>query len=125
MLLIFAPFTIRYLIAFAQTATPGDGVGEGIGLLVGIVVMQILQSLGNSHWIYQSMIVGGQTRSALISALFAKSFRLSNRARAGGGGGGGDDTSSSSPGWSNGRIMNLMSNDTQRIFKAFQVLHLL
>ncbi|EAU31453.1 hypothetical protein ATEG_08280 [Aspergillus terreus NIH2624] len=128
-LLIFAPFTLRYLIAFAQDAwnahhngEPVPNIGKGVGLVLGILGMQILQSLGDTHFLYRSMVVGGQTRSVLISAIFEKSLRLSMRERAGATGK--SHSGSKSEGWTNGRIMNLMSNDTQRILQASNVVHL-
>lgn len=128
-LLIFAPFTLRYLIAFAQDAwnahhngDPVPNIGKGVGLVLGILGMQILQSLGDTHFLYRSMVVGGQTRSVLISAIFEKSLRLSMRERAGATGK--SHSGSKSEGWTNGRIVNLMSNDTQRILQASNVVHL-
>ncbi|KAL5356597.1 ABC transporter type 1, transmembrane domain-containing protein [Aspergillus floccosus] len=128
-LLIFAPFTLRYLIAFAQDAWNAHHNGEhiptirkGVGLVLGILGMHILQSLGDTHFLYRSMVVGGQTRSVLISVIFEKSLRLSMREKAGATGK--SHSGSESEGWTNGRIMNLMSNDTQRIFQATNVVHL-
>jgi ABC-type multidrug transport system fused ATPase/permease subunit len=128
-LLIFAPFTLRYLIAFVQDAwnahhygEPIPKIGRGVGLVLGILGMQILQSLGDTHFLYRSMVVGGQTRSVLISAIFEKSLRLSMREKVGATGK--SNSGSESEGWTNGRIMNLMSNDTQRIFQASNVVHL-
>ncbi|KAL5041870.1 hypothetical protein BDW71DRAFT_201014 [Aspergillus fruticulosus] len=128
-LLIFAPFTLRYLIAFAQDAwnahhygEPIPKIGRGVGLVLGILGMQILQSLGDTHFLYRSMVVGGQTRSVLISAIFEKSLRLSMREKVGATGK--SNSGPESEGWTNGRIMNVMSNDTQRIFQASNVIHL-
>ncbi|KAG2411497.1 hypothetical protein HFD88_009052 [Aspergillus terreus] len=128
-LLIFAPFTLRYLIAFVQDAwnahhygEPVPKIGRGVGLVLGILGMQVLQSLGDTHFLYRSMVVGGQTRSVLISAIFEKSLRLSMREKVGATGK--SNSGSESEGWTNGRIMNLMSNDTQRIFQASNVVHL-
>ncbi|GFF97906.1 multidrug resistance-associated protein 1 [Aspergillus udagawae] len=136
--LVFAPFTLRYLISFVQSSYPelasggsSSNVGIGIGLLVGIMVMQVLQSLTNSHYQYRAMLMGAQARSALVSLIFAKALKLSNRAKAGF-----QDTNSSEKdgvegstrvadgGWPDGRIISLMSNDTERIFQASKVIHL-
>ncbi|GIJ90386.1 hypothetical protein Asppvi_009340 [Aspergillus pseudoviridinutans] len=136
--LVFAPFTLRYLISFVQLSYAAlavggssSNVGIGIGLLVGIIVMQVMQSLTNSHYQYQAMLVGAQARSSLVSLIFAKALKLSNRARAGL-----QDTNSSEKdgidgstrvadgGWPDGRIFSLMSNDAERIFQASKVIHL-
>ena len=91
MLQVLSPFTLKYLIAFAgraYAASIGTGaaphIGEGIGLVVGITCMQIIQSGCVNHFIYRGMMVGGQARSTLISTIFAKAMRLSGRAKAGG-----------------------------------------
>jgi ABC-type dipeptide/oligopeptide/nickel transport system ATPase component len=90
--------------------------------MLGILGMQILQSLGDMHFLYWSMVVGGQTRSVLISAIFEKSLQLSMREKVGAIGK--SNSGSESKGWTNGHIMNLMSNDTQQIFQASNVVHL-
>ncbi|OTB16899.1 hypothetical protein K445DRAFT_10446 [Daldinia sp. EC12] len=130
---VMSPFTLRYLIQFAQeawdasrTGAPPPQIGAGIGLVIGVTIMQILQSLGVNHYIYRGSMVGAQARAVLISLIFEKSMVLSNRARAGGKEGAdkagisGDGT-----GWSNGKILNLMSVDTYRIDQANAMLHLI
>ncbi|KXT18138.1 hypothetical protein AC579_7720 [Pseudocercospora musae] len=88
---VLSPFTMRYLIAFAgkaYAASIGRGtaphIGQGIGLVLGITGMQMIQSMCTNHFIYRGMMVGGQCRSVLISLIFEKAMRLSGRARAGG-----------------------------------------
>ncbi|KAF3005742.1 hypothetical protein E8E13_006603 [Curvularia kusanoi] len=86
-----APFVLRYLINFAvkaYRAQHGAGaappIGEGIGLVVGITAMQALQSLFTNQFMYRGMMVGGQARAVLITAIFDKAMKLSGRAKAGG-----------------------------------------
>ena len=88
---VISPFTLRYLITFASEAyiaqkegTPGPSIGRGLGLVFGITIMQLFQSLGTNHFIYRGFLVGGQTRAVLISILFEKSMIISGRAKAGG-----------------------------------------
>ncbi|KAI9818105.1 MAG: hypothetical protein M1827_000730 [Pycnora praestabilis] len=88
---VMSPFTLRYLITFATEAyeaqkagTPGPKIGRGLGLVFGIVIMQMLQSLGTNHFIYRGMMVGGQSRAVLITVIFEKAMKLSGRAKAGG-----------------------------------------
>ena len=88
---VMSPFTLRYLIAFANktyiaaaTGKPTPNIGEGIGLVFGITAMQVLQSMGMNHFIYRGQIVGAQTRGILITVIFEKAMRLSGRAKAGG-----------------------------------------
>ncbi|KAF2134156.1 ABC multidrug transporter-like protein [Dothidotthia symphoricarpi CBS 119687] len=86
-----APFVLRYLINFAtrayiaqRTDQPAPHIGEGIGLVVGITVMQFCQSLATNHFMYRGMIIGGQARAVLITQVFDKAQKLSGRAKAGG-----------------------------------------
>ncbi|KAJ4988381.1 ABC transporter [Stagonosporopsis vannaccii] len=86
-----APFVLRYLINFAVRAyvaqrsdAPAPPIGEGIGLVIGITAMQALQSLFTNQFMYRGMMVGGQARAVLITAIFDKAMKLSGRAKAGG-----------------------------------------
>ncbi|CAK7564171.1 MAG: ATP-binding cassette transporter yor1 [Sporothrix epigloea] len=88
---VFAPFTLRYLIQFAtdayeasKTGAPAPHIGRGLGLVFGVTVMQICQSMGTNHFLYRGMMVGGQTRATLINLIYEKSMVLSGRAKAGG-----------------------------------------
>lgn len=88
---VISPFTLRYLIQFAQDAyvaqqkgQPAPHIGKGLGLVFGITFMQMLQSLGTNHFIYRGMLVGGQARGVLISVIFEKAMNISGRAKAGG-----------------------------------------
>jgi len=88
---VISPFTLRYLIQFAEDAylaqragRPAPHIGKGIGLVFGITAMQMMQSLGTNHFIYRGMMVGGQSRAVLISVIFEKAMKISGRAKAGG-----------------------------------------
>ena len=160
---VVAPFALRFLIAFANDAwrarregMPEPNLGRGIGLVFGILGLQIVQSLATNHFIYMGMMNGGQARAVLISVIFSKAMRLSGRAKAGGKafealpanikpgseeekkwfkkifkktkGGKPDDqkgVSGDGMGWSNGRIINLMSTDTYRVDQAAGFFHML
>ncbi|KAI0852257.1 ATP-binding cassette transporter protein YOR1-like protein [Daldinia vernicosa] len=159
---VMSPFTLRYLIEFAQeawdasqTGSPPPQIGAGIGLVIGVTAMQVLQSLGVNHFIYRGMMIGGQTRAVLISLIFEKAMVLSGRARAGGKEGADNSTgndqgekgketptnkteksgkdikgdkagiSGDGTGWSNGKIVNLMSVDTYRVDQASAMFHLI
>lgn len=161
---VVSPFTLRYLIQFAQEAWdasqnggPPPEIGVGLGLVFGITAMQILQSLGINHFIYRGMMIGGQSRAVLISLIFEKSMVLSGRAKAGGSKDVTDGPAENSPGekgkentgkseesekstkdakdgkagvsgdgtgWSNGKIVNLMSVDTYRVDQASALFHI-
>ncbi|CAH0053285.1 unnamed protein product [Clonostachys solani] len=155
-----SPFVLRYLISFAseawiatQTGRDGPPIGNGIGLAVGITVMQVLQSVSINHFVYNGMMVGGESRGVLIGLIYEKSMLISGRARAGDvqikgaaeGTSPNADTAADSKkkkkkedkkakakgtgepdmtGWGNGRITNLMSVDTYRIDQASGLFHM-
>lgn len=88
---VCSPYTLRYLIAFAsdayiatQEGRPAPNIGRGLGLVFGITIMQMLQSLGTNHFIFRGMMVGGQSRAVLVSFIFEKAMKISARAKAGG-----------------------------------------
>ncbi|TLS29492.1 hypothetical protein PpBr36_02112 [Pyricularia pennisetigena] len=151
---VLSPFMLRFLIQFATDAynaanegTPAPPVGTGAGLIVGVVLMQVAQSLAMNHFIYHGMICGGQSRASLIQLVYEKSMVLSGRAKAGGtkddnetkdnketedkknkkkkGGKGGVNPEGQGAGWANGRIVNLMSVDTYRVDQAFGLFHVI
>jgi ATP-binding cassette, subfamily C (CFTR/MRP), member 1 len=150
---VMSPFTLRFLIQFANDAwvaardgTQPPPIAHGIGLVLGVTAMQILQSLGTNHFIYRGMMIGGQSRAVLISMVFEKAMVISGRAKAGGlkegdatalpattdkdntkdtkGKGKGPAIAGDGIGWGNGRIVNLMSTDTHRIDQASALFHL-
>lgn len=88
---VMAPFTLRYLIAFATEAYEANvshksppHISKGIGLVIGISIMQMLQSLCTNQFIYRGQIVGAQSRGSLITVIFEKAMKISGRAKAGG-----------------------------------------
>ena len=89
--MVIAPFTLRYLIAFATQAyearahhTEEPHIAKGIGLVIGITAMQMCQSLTTNHFIYRGQMVGAQSRGTLIAVIFDKAMKISGRAKAGG-----------------------------------------
>ncbi|KAK8168087.1 ABC multidrug transporter-like protein [Phyllosticta citrichinensis] len=157
MIQTLAPFTLRYLINFATEAYVAQrrgvdepDLGYGMGLVVAVTGMQVIQSILLNHFFYKSMMIGGESRAVLISAIFDKAMRLSGRAKAGGKtperpppdikpgteeekkwyedmlkskknkkdtkkAKAAEAAEEDNQGWSNGRIVNLMSVDTYRI----------
>lgn len=149
--MVVVPFTLRFLIQFAtdayaaeQSGTPAPHIGRGIGLVLGITAMQVVQSLCTNHFIYRGMMVGGEVRAVLIGLVFEKSMVLSGRAKAGGVKEGGENADTAETekkgnkdeeqrpgiagdgtGWGNGRITNLMSVDTYRMDQASALFHMM
>ncbi|KAF2237628.1 ABC multidrug transporter-like protein [Viridothelium virens] len=88
---VVSPFTLKYLIKFAQEAwnaqhsgTPAPSLGRGLGLVFAIWIMQIIQSTCTNQFLYRGMVNGGQARSVMITVIFDKAMKLSGRAKAGG-----------------------------------------
>ncbi|KAH6645053.1 ABC multidrug transporter [Truncatella angustata] len=160
--LVILPLVLKYLIAFATDAfnaskagSPGPSLGYGIGLVIILTVVQIVISVATNHSAYLGMTVGGEAHAVLMSTIFEKALKLSERAKAGGlaippnyiapgseeekerhekrsSWDEKDKTKNKLPteseiidGWSNGRIINLMSTDTSRIDQASGMLHML
>ena len=163
---VISPFVLKYIIRFASEAYyashgavgPTPSIGRGVGLVIAVTVLQMIQSLTTNHFIYRGMTVGGQARAVLIAVIFEKSMKLSGRARAGGKpietlpanlkpgseeekgwfkkhlGKDKKKTKSTDKnknvdgtgeGWSNGRIVNLMSMDTYRVDQASGWFHMI
>lgn len=123
--------------------------------MVGITCMQALQSLCTNQFLYRGQMVGGQIRAVLISQIFDKAMKLSGRAKAGGKAtpeeikaleeakdglikDGKEKTqgpktvpdaakgvAGDGRGWSNGRIVALMSIDVDRINLACGMFHMI
>lgn len=159
---VLSPFVLRYLIKFAAEAyyaskfgRPAPSIARGIGLVIGITVLQIIQSTCSNQFLYRGMMNGGQARAVLIAVIFDKALRISGRAKAGGkpldapppdvkpgseaekkwykkilkkkGGKGpkGKGGDDDHQGWGNGRIINLMSTDTYRVDQASGMFHII
>ncbi|KAG5981612.1 hypothetical protein E4U55_002748 [Claviceps digitariae] len=150
---VVTPFTLRFLIQFAADAytahvrgTPAPAIKNGVGLAIGVTVMQMLQALSVSHYIFRGMMMGGQSRAVLIAFIYEKSMVISGRAKAGDTkalmmpeaeivgddekGGKRSKKTRAKPeqdglGWANGRIVNLMSVDTHRIDQACALFHMI
>ncbi|KAK3995102.1 P-loop containing nucleoside triphosphate hydrolase protein [Cladorrhinum sp. PSN332] len=155
---VMSPFVLRYLIQFAADAyaatvsdAPAPSIGKGLGLVFGITIMQIIQSLCVNHFIYRGMVIGGMARASLISLIYEKTMVLSGRAKAGGAElpdipaaksaekeakkerkrnkkgpmGKEDGVAGDGEGWGNGKIINLMSVDTYRVDQACGLFHMI
>ncbi|KAI1754416.1 P-loop containing nucleoside triphosphate hydrolase protein [Xylaria castorea] len=136
----------------SQNGQPPPPIGRGVGLVLGVTFMQIFQSLGTNHFIYRGMMIGGQVRAVLISLIFEKSMVISGRAKAGGKAltnGAAEQQSDKAEegnkeeksekdkkaekpgiagdgiGWSNGRVVNLMSVDTYRLDQSSALFHII
>jgi ABC-type multidrug transport system fused ATPase/permease subunit len=154
---VLIPFVVKYIIMFAaeayyaeQLGGSGPLISHGVGLVIGMTLMQLIGGFASNHFFYRGMITGGQVRSALISIIFDKSMTISGRAKAGGSKkleplppdvkpgseeekkhfrdqidiSSVDSVTEEAESWNNGRIVNLMSVDTYRIDQGFGWLHM-
>jgi ATP-binding cassette subfamily C (CFTR/MRP) protein 1 len=62
-LLVLVPFVVKFIILFSAHAyeahklgTKGPPIGHGVGLVIGISLMQILGSIGMNHFFYRGMV---------------------------------------------------------------------
>ncbi|KAG9944556.1 P-loop containing nucleoside triphosphate hydrolase protein, partial [Aureobasidium melanogenum] len=151
---VLSPFMLRYLIQFATDAytashggTEAPPVSHGIAWVVSITIVEIVQTLCFNHFLYRGMMVGGQSRAVLIALIFNKATKLSGRAKVAGAtmerpapgmkpdseqekrwvkrNLGRAGTTTDRLGWSDGRIINLMSMDTSRVNSGSIMLHFL
>lgn len=150
-----SPYLLKYLIAFATDAFnakkdggQGPHIGYGVGLVIAVTGLQVIMTFSINHFLYLGFTVGGEARAVLMSQIFAKSLKLSGRARAGGSISPPSDIKPGSKeerrwfkkalpkkkasaqnvesdGWTNGRIINLLSTDTYRIDQASGMFHML
>ncbi|KAF1817894.1 P-loop containing nucleoside triphosphate hydrolase protein [Dissoconium aciculare CBS 342.82] len=118
---ILSPFVLRYLLIFIQDAyvaklngSQAPPIGRGIGFVLGLTGMQIVQSLCTNHFFYRATMMGGQAKSAVTVCIFNKAMNLSGRAKAG---------RNDKENWSDGRITNLISTDVSRIESGSQMIH--
>lgn len=156
---VMNPFILRYLIQFVQKAYiakflggAAPPIGHGVGLIVGITLINTVQSLTTHTFLYNGQTVGAQSRTALIAMIFDKAMTVSNRAKSGHAPVMKDMPADIKPGspqekswfkqhlpqrkpknkpvekddksWDNGRITNLMSTDTARIELASGFFHM-
>ncbi|KAN0113413.1 ABC transporter [Russula decolorans] len=104
---VTSPLILKSLITFATNSyvahregIQAPGIGKGIGLAVGLVILQLIGSLCQNHFFYRSISTGVLLRGGLITAIYSRSLRLTTRARA------------TLP---NGRLVNHISTDVSRI----------
>lgn len=119
----FSPLLIKALIKFStewqiaqETGTPAPKVGRGVGMAIGLFCLLGCSSIGIHHFFVREYIkpfsttradlfLGGMaagvlSRAAIISAVYNRSLRLTQKARG------------ELP---NGKIVNHISTDTSRI----------
>lgn len=101
------PLVIRAVIAWStewqiarQTGAPEPSQGRAAGMVVGLLLMLITASVGLHHFFVRSTGTGVYLRAAIISSVYDRSLKLTQRARG------------ELP---NGKLVNHISTDTSRI----------
>src|SRR5690606_23753495 len=142
-------FLLKYLIRFANDAytaqrngTAAPPIGRGVGLALGVALLQATASVAMGQFTYRGVVTGGGARAALVAGIFKKSLRISAPARAGGRppaellleekaeakrvkkGGKKKDNGIPAEGWTNGHVTNLMSTDSYRVDAAASWFHM-
>ncbi|ORZ34461.1 P-loop containing nucleoside triphosphate hydrolase protein [Catenaria anguillulae PL171] len=103
------------LLSSCQAPPNPDGslqfcnLGYGLMLVVLMLLFQISGSLATHTFWHFSMLTGLRVRTAIITAGFNKSLQLSNAARAGE--------------WNTGKVVNVISTDTNRLDIVMPYLH--
>lgn len=146
-LLVAAPYTLRYLIQFVadsyqanRQGVPGPPLSHGIAFLAGIAVMLAIQTLANNHFMFRLGVIGGQARAVLVSSIFDKALRIEGRGgvppsteptdddaaggKSGRNGRSGKGKAAASD-HSLGRLTNFLSVDCARIDRAAAATHFL
>ncbi|RYP20942.1 hypothetical protein DL765_002479 [Monosporascus sp. GIB2] len=85
-LLVTTPYTLRFLIQHVMDSyqaglegLPVPPLAHGIGLLVGVAAMLLIQTLAHNQFMFLMGVIGGQSRSMLVSAIFGKSMHTRGR----------------------------------------------
>ncbi|KAL3417771.1 ABC transporter family protein [Phlyctema vagabunda] len=138
-----SPLVLKYIIQYASDSYYGDAppIGRGIGLVLALVAMLTISAFAINSWVFRGLVVGGMARASLIGLIYSKSLVVSGRAKAGGISPSGDTSPETAgheqettkntaqrhdyEGWSNGKVMNLMSTDTTHIDQATMWSHML
>ena len=92
-------FTTDSYVAHREDIQP-PGIGKGVGLAIGLVILQLIASLSQHHFFYRATSTGVLLRGGLITAIYSRSLHLTTRARA------------TLP---SGRLVNHISTDVSRI----------
>ncbi|KAI0072747.1 P-loop containing nucleoside triphosphate hydrolase protein [Panus rudis PR-1116 ss-1] len=106
---VLSPLIVKAIINFATQSYGAHragqydkipSIGVGVGLSIGLFVLQIVASLLNHHWFYRSSTTGVLLRGGLITAIYDRSLKLTTRARTT---------------LTNGKLVNHISTDVSRI----------
>lgn len=159
---VVSAFVLRSLIQFSTDVYKANALGapkppmrNGVGLVAGITLMLLAQSLFLNQFSYHGQLIGGQSRGVLISMIYEKAMTISSRAKFGvkdlptlgdieleknktnrkkneakentreSQGSQKGKQRNDNMVWANSNIVNLMSVQTSRIEKAMSLFHII
>ncbi|KAL1732291.1 P-loop containing nucleoside triphosphate hydrolase protein [Schizophyllum commune] len=106
---VTSPLLVKAIIKFGTESyaahMQGDNslappIGKGVGLAVGLFLLQVVASLCTHHFFYRAASSGVLLRGGLITAIYSRSLKLTNKARST---------------LTNGKLVNHISTDVSRI----------
>ncbi|TPX64351.1 hypothetical protein SpCBS45565_g05955 [Spizellomyces sp. 'palustris'] len=120
---IFSPFMIKYILKFVAaskfiadenrehgTEARLPPLAEGFGYVIGLFALQLIGSVLSNYYFQVAGSEGMSMRAALTAAIYRKTLRLSSAAR---------------QDFNAGKVMTIVSTDTQRIDFFLQFLHIM
>lgn len=107
-----SPLILNQLITYTTPRFDGSygPLWQGLVLTFALFLATFLTSIFNGQYFWYTFLVGFRIRTALISAIYRKSLRISSAAK--------KDTTV-------GEIVNLMAVDAQGFFELISYLHVL
>ncbi|KAJ3146316.1 hypothetical protein HDU89_006302 [Geranomyces variabilis] len=115
--ILFSPFIIKYILQFVRQSQIDDAMGQempplskGFGYILGLFGLQIFASICSAQFFLISVTQGMAMRTALTSAIYRKSLRLSPLAR---------------QDYNAGKVMTILATDTARVESFVTLIHLL
>ncbi|KAF8667685.1 ABC transporter [Rhizoctonia solani] len=113
---ICSPLLVKAIIQFGQESyakhrvgVPAPPIGKGVGLAIGLFLLQIVSALSIHHGFYRSASTGVLLRTGLITAIYSRATQLTSRARST---------------LTNGKLVNHISTDVSRIDFATSFAHM-
>ncbi|KAG8702705.1 hypothetical protein FRC09_004597 [Ceratobasidium sp. 395] len=113
---ICSPLLVKEIIKFGQLSyathragQPSPHIGKGVGLAIGLFLLQLLSALAIHHGFYRGASTGVLLRTGLISAIYSRATQLTSRSRST---------------LTNGKLVNHISTDVSRIDFATSFAHM-
>ncbi|KAG9092782.1 hypothetical protein FRC06_011800 [Ceratobasidium sp. 370] len=113
---ICSPLLVKEIIKFGQLSyathqagEPSPHIGKGVGLAIGLFLLQLLSALCIHQGFYRSASTGVLLRTGLITAIYSRATQLTSRSRST---------------LTNGKLVNHISTDVSRIDFATSFAHM-